>query len=459
MPVSTFDVTLIYPKEKFNIFESIIPLGLATIAAVLEENNISVKIVDLTLYKGDLAKDLTLWQPKIVGISGTTATCKGSFSAAKLVKKTLPTIPVVFGGVHASFTAEDTLTHIAEIDYIIVGEGEFAFLEFCRKIISKKELEIYSIPGLAYRKNNGIILNPAERIKDLDKLPQPARHLFDGEYGLKLDFFELEADFVMTSRGCPAACTFCSASKMFPGGVSLRDPALIKEEIDGLLQKKDIKALKVFDSTFTANPDHVKAFCEMITPYNLMWECEIRADTVDKELLTIMRDAGCCYVDVGLETTDPSLLVDIRKQIDIKQVEQALVWCRELGIKSKVFFIFGHIGQSFKSCLTDLKYIRQNRKMMDFIAAGIGTRIYPGTKVETDARKLGIIPENHSWAKFTPPFSNYLIFEFGNVMVLKQKGLGIAHLMFMIVLLIINGLVAPFSYYKKMILFNLKKLF
>ena len=203
----------------------------------------------------------------------------------------------------------------------------------------------------------------------------------------------------------------------------------------------------------------LQAFCNMVRPFNLKWECEIRADTVDKELLTIMRDAGCCYINVGLETTDSSLLVDIRKQIDVTQVEVALAWCRELGIKSKVFFIFGHVGQSFKSCMTDLKYIRKNRKMIDFIAAGIGTRIYPGTRVEADARKLGLIKESHSWAKYTPPFSNYLIFEFGNVMVLKQKGLRTSHLMTIILLLTINGLVAPFSYYKKMVLLNLKKLF
>ena len=467
-----YDVLLLYPKERLNIFENIIPLGLATIGAVLEQSGISVRIIDLTTHKGHWEKELITWKPAVIGIGGTTATCKGSFKIARTVKQHLPDVPVVYGGVHASFTAEDTLTHVPEIDYVIVGEGEFAFLEFCWNSGLGEDREagkqgsgeagkqgIKSIAGLVYRDGNLIVKNKARRIDDLDRLPMPARHLFGDGYGLKLDFFELEADFVMTSRGCPAACTFCSAAKMFPGGVRTRDPKLIKEEIDELLKVKDIKALKIFDSTFTANREHVEAFCELIKPYGLKWECEIRADTVDKALLTTMRDAGCVYINVGLETIDETLLVDIRKRIDVGQVEQALAWCRELGIKSKVFFIFGHLGQNWKSCMRDLQYIKKNRKKIDFIAAGVGTRIYPGTRVETDARKLGLIKTRHSWAKYTPPFSNFLIFEFGNVMVLKQKGLGIIHYMTIILLLTINRLVAPFSYYRKMVVHNLKKVF
>ncbi|MEA1876995.1 MAG: radical SAM protein [Bacteroidota bacterium] len=458
MSNGSFDTVLIYPKESLSIFENIIPLGLATIAAVLEENGISVKIVDLTLYRGNLIKDLQIWQPSVIGVSGTTVTRKGSFNAAKLSKKALPGTQVVYGGVHATFAAEDTLENISEIDYIIKGEGEYPFLKLCQCIINGESEDIFSISGLSYRRDGKIFHNKAERINDLDKLPPPARHLFDKKYGLKLDFYDLDADFIMTSRGCPAACTFCSASKMFPGGVRTRSAELIKPEIESLLKNKDIKALKIFDSTFTAKREHVLEFCEMITEFDLKWECEIRADTVDKELLTIMRDAGCCYIDVGMETVDPVLLTNLHKNVDVEQLEQVLVWCRELTIKAKVFFIFGHPGQSFGSCLKDLDYIKKNRKKIDYIAASIGMRIYPGTRIEAIAREKGIIAEDFSWARYKPPFSNLLMFEYGDVMVLRQKGLTTIHFLTLIVLLVVNRLIAPFSYYRKIVIYNLQKL-
>ncbi len=453
-----YDTVLIYPKEKISIFEPMIPLGLATIAAILEQNNISVRIIDLARYRGDLVKDIRIWQPKVVGIGGTTATRKGSFKAAKLSKLSIPEVPVVYGGIHATFAAEDTLVNIRDIDFIIRGEGEYSFLRFCQCILEDRKEDINSIPGLSFISDGQIIHNKSERINDLNKLPPPARHLFSDKYGLKLDFFNLEADFIMTSRGCSANCTFCSASKMFPGGVRTRSSELLKPEIETILRNKDIKALKIFDSTFTAKRDHVHEFCSMIKKYNVKWECETRLDTVDKELLTTMKNSGCCYINVGLETTDPEILTDIRKRIDPQQLELVMDWCRELSIKVKVFFTFGHPGQSLTSCLNDIRYIRNNRIKIDFIATTLGIRIYPGTLVESFALEQGILPKNFSWANYSPGFTNFLIMEFGDSLILKQKGLSVIHFIYIIFLLIFNGLLAPVSFYRKLTLFNLKKI-
>jgi radical SAM superfamily enzyme YgiQ (UPF0313 family) len=453
-----YQTVLIYPKEKISIFENIIPLGLATIAAILEQNNISVKIVDLSFYKGNLINDLRTWQPETVGIGGTTATRKGSFKAAKLSKMSLPEVPVVYGGVHATFAANDTLRNNKDIDYIIRGEGEYSFLKFCQCIQNDNMKEVNSIPGLSYISKGQIIHNKIERINNLDVLPPPARHLFRNKYGLKLDFFNLKADFIMTSRGCTATCIFCSASKMFPGGVRTRSAKLLKLEIEKLLQDKEIKALKIFDSTFTAKRDHVLDFCKMVKVFNIKWECETRLDTVDKELLIIMKNSGCCYINVGLETMDPKIITDIRKNIDPMQLNLILQWGRELSIKVKVFFIFGLPGQSFKSCKNDIRYIRNNRDKIDFIAATIGTRIYPGTLVESYAQKQGIIPVNFSWANYSPGIANLFIMEFGDLMVLRQKGFSTIQFLRIIILLVFYGLLPPITFYWKLILLNLQKI-
>jgi anaerobic magnesium-protoporphyrin IX monomethyl ester cyclase len=142
------DVLLTYPSDPVRLFDSMVPLGLASIAAVLEANSYKVKVIDFNHYKGDYRKDLRAWQPKIVGIGGTTATRRGSFLTARLTKEVLPSVPVVYGGPHASFTARDTLTHVLEIDYVVKGEGEYPFLALCDHFAGHQPIELGAIKGL-----------------------------------------------------------------------------------------------------------------------------------------------------------------------------------------------------------------------------------------------------------------------------------------------------------------------
>ena len=172
-----YDVVLIYPRENINAFYYMIPLGLASIAAVLQDNDISVKALDFNFYTGDLYSDLKKWKPKLIGIGGTTGTRKGSFKIASQCKSALPTIPVVYGGVHATFTAEDTLRNIRAINYIIKGEGEFSFLELFNSISNGSEKKISEIAGISYRDKDAIIHNKAKRIDNIDLLPIPDRDI------------------------------------------------------------------------------------------------------------------------------------------------------------------------------------------------------------------------------------------------------------------------------------------
>jgi len=453
-----FDILLTYPKENVNAFYYMIPLGIACIAAVLEQNNFSVKVIDFNFYHNDFRRDLKKWNPKIIGIGGTTGTRLGSFKTAKICKEILSDVPVVYGGPHATFTAEDTLQNIKEIDFIIKSEGEFPFLYLAEMYVRKKKINLNDIAGISYRKDEKMIQNPIQRIKNLDSLPLPARHLFKGKYKIKLDYLGLEADFLITSRGCPFSCDFCSATKMFPGGIRFRSIKHIKKEIDFILSHKKIKALKIFDSTFTASRKHVIDFCKMIKSYNLLWECEVRADTVDRELLKIMKDAGCSYIDIGLETTDRKILDSINKSISIKQVESIFYWCKEIDIKTKVFFTFGHLGQTYQSCLNDVSYIRKNKDKIDFFATTVGMRIYPGTSLEEKARIAGLIPQNFSWVKFKAPIWKFLLFEFENQFILNQEQLNYRRLSFIVLKLISNGTVGSIGFIRELFLLNCYKL-
>lgn len=448
------DVLLTYPSDPVRLFDSLVPLGIASIAAVLEAHDYNVKVLDFNHYHGDFRRDLKRWNPKIVGIGGTTATRKESFLTARLTKETLPSVPVVFGGIHATFTAADTLSHVPEIDFIVKGEGEYSFLNLCDHLLKNPNAAILTLAGVCCRSGNGIVENPPQRIENLDSLPLPARHLFNGKYDLTLDFFNLNAEFIMTSRGCPACCTFCSASRMFPGGVRYRSMEHIRRELDEILREKHVPALKLFDSTFTSSPQHVAAFCDLIRPYNLSWECEIRADTVDHSMLLRMKQAGCVYINVGLETASRHLLARTAKNIRTEQVEACLEWCREIGIKTKLFMIFGHPGQTFGECMADISYIKEHKKMIDFFATTVGMRVYPGTALEASLKKNNLIPKDFSWARYKAPLKNWLLFEPGDVLILDQPGINFFALLAVIILLAKQMTLTSGPYILKMLALN-----
>ncbi len=452
------DVLLIYPADGLRFFQSMVPLGMLSIATVIKEAGYSVRVIDLNHYHGNLRDDLRDWQPRIVGIGGTTPSRVKSFSIARKVKKASPETIVVYGGVNASFTAREVLENIPEIDYIIMGEGELSFRAFCHSVL-RRSGELYSIAGLAFRSEKGIRLNPAQRILDLSALPFPDRDLLPGDYKLDMDFIPGIAEPLITSRGCPAICNFCSASRMFPGGVRYRPMDQVGQELTYMMERRKFQGLKVFDSTFTAGRDHVLSFCATVKPFNLLWECEIRADTVDFELLKTMKEAGCYYVNMGLESSDADRLKKIAKGISTDQALQVMADCREIGILIKVFFTFGHPGQTFKECKKDIAFIREHRKNIDFYAVTPGLKVYPGTRLEKEARESGFLPPDFSWITSRPSLGNLLLLEPSNTFILFQKGLGPWRLLQIVIILLFSGLYSTPEFMARMIRENLKFLF
>jgi len=278
-------------------------------------------------------------------------------------------------------------------------------------------------------------------------LPLPARHLFPVPPKLTLDFVNVDADCIMTSRGCPACCDFCSASRMFPGGVRYRSMDHVAAEIDSVRARRSIQGLKLFDSTFTSNPEHVRNFCRMIAPQGLLWECEIRADDrIDEALLSDMKHAGCCYVNMGLETVSPRLLKQSGKNISVAKAEAVLDSCKKLGILTKVFFTFGHLDETFSECAEDLHYMKSKRDRIDFYATTVGLRIYPGTPLEQKLNRRRNDGNGFSWVRYRPPWKNFLLLEFGDVRILSQPQLNYFHLCRIILRLVGQGTVLSKEY-------------
>jgi anaerobic magnesium-protoporphyrin IX monomethyl ester cyclase len=452
--VTPIDILLTYPKDGLRLFQSMIPIGLVSIGTVLKKAGYRVAIIDFNHYENDFQRQIAVLSPKIIGIGGTTPSRKGSFLTAYLSKKVLPNSTVVYGGVSATFTAKEVLEKIPDIDFIIKGEGELSFLQLCDAIIRHSQVCFTEIPGLCWRTNTGSIENKPKRIQDLSVLPIPDRDLLADNYDLEMEFINGKGDFIMTSRGCPAACNFCSASRMFPGGVRLRPIGLVMNEIEYLVSRKKLAGIKLFDSTFTADRNHVENFCEQVKEFNLPWECEIRADTVDADLLKCMKESGCYYINIGLETSNQSHLNHIAKGITPQQVLDVLAIGKQYGIRSKVFFTFGHIGQTFNECLRDIKFIENNKANIDFFAVTVGMRIYPGTRLEKECKEKGILKSRFSWIKNSRTIKNLLVLEPSDIPILFQKQLGPFKLFVILALLFHKKLICTEKFLLRMVFEN-----
>lgn len=363
------------------------PLGLAYLAAVLEREGIEVQIVDgscglsLAVMMGKL-KD---YEPDIVGISCTTPTFKDAIDLAEAVRRALPKAIIVLGGAHVTAIPQEAMQEEV-FDVGVIGEGEITFLELVKEIDGRGGLDgvdLERISGLAFRRDGENFLTPSrERIKDLDGLPHPARHLLAPLSAYRptpASYRKLPLAVMMTSRGCPYRCTFCDRG-VFGNFVRAHSPERILDEIEELLDRYGAREIRFFDDTFTINRKRVEKVCEMIIERGLRfpWTCLTRVNTVDRNLLRLMRKAGCWQVLFGLESGDPRMLKILNKGSSVEQNTQAVQWALEAGLGVRGDFIIGTPGETMESLENTLAFTKRIR--LDY--AHFNKFVpYPGTEL------------------------------------------------------------------------------
>jgi anaerobic magnesium-protoporphyrin IX monomethyl ester cyclase len=445
------EILLLHPREDERIFGGMPPLGLAWIASYLESKGYAVNLIDMQIDSRTPEEIITGLKPKVVGIAGTSHTRYASFDIARTVKKIDDKVFTVYGGSHATFTAEDTLRHIPEIDAVVRGEGEETMFEVMETVLRGRN-SLDDIEGVSRRKNGDIVHNPSrKRIQDLDALPFPARDMADlKKYDLKMDFLDIPAASVMSSRGCPVNCSYCSASAMFGRTLTLRSAKNIMDEIEILIKDFNVEGIKFFDSTLTLRKSHIHSLCDEILERGLKfpWECEIRVNTVNRDLLAKMKKAGCYFVDFGVESASPKVLKKMHKAISIDQVIDVFKWTKELDIYTKVFFTFGHIQETLEDAVITMDFIDKYRDYIISQGGGVGIKIYPGTLVEKYAYEIGRLDETFSW---TAPYYDEQAEFFGgapHVPLLIQSQMGYEELRQLRYMLIKRKLKNPFQLFR-----------
>ena len=322
------------------------PLGLAYIAAVLEKNNYKVKIFDGGIYttEEDLSKEIEEYKPDLVGMSVTSLTFKEALKSAKKIKELNPEIKIVIGGPHISIDADNTMKY-EEFDIGVIGEGEETLLEVVQHFEKNKDLD--KIKGILYRKN-GKVIKTEDRapIKNLDDLPFPSRHLLPSPDKYKQTPFKntrFPQTSMVSSRGCPYNCTFCSQYP-FKHMFRFHSAKYVIEEIEHLIKDYGIKEVAFQDDVFTLNKNRVIEICNEIInrKLDITWSCWARVTMVDEELLKLMRKAGCIAISYGIEAADDETLKTIKKNITIEQIKIAVKATNKTGIYCIGHFILGY---------------------------------------------------------------------------------------------------------------------
>ncbi|MEM4524082.1 MAG: radical SAM protein, partial [Archaeoglobaceae archaeon] len=353
-------IALINPNARVEVVKmleiSSPPLGISYLASVLRERGFKIKIIDdlvENLNFSDLIKRIR--DSIIVGITSTTPTFKSALEYAKKIKEVLPNVFVIIGGVHVTFHPEEALKN-EFVDAVCIGEGEETIVEVAEKIEAGRSLE--GVKGIYYKEEGKIVKNPPrDFIQDLDSIPFPAFDLLPLEkysvLGKKLEVFPM-----ITSRGCPFACRYCSSSLLMGHRFRARSAKNVVDEMEWLVDEFDAKHIAFGDDTFTLKKRRVEEICKEIKERKLevTWSCSSRIDTVSEELLKMMKSAGCTAIYYGIESSSKRILEYYRKRISLERAKEVVKMTKKLKISTICSFIIGAPIETKKEMEETLKF-------------------------------------------------------------------------------------------------------
>jgi radical SAM superfamily enzyme YgiQ (UPF0313 family) len=382
------------------------PLGLGYIAGMLRHHGIDVRIVDLSAErsKAKFNKLLADYSPHIVGISCMTQNHRQAIQLAQAVKTRLKETTLILGGVHSTFMYADMLERCPALDLAVIGEGEYAMLELCDRYQGPGSFaDLASIRGIAHRVNGTVKLtSPRERNTALDELPFPAFDLV-ALPSLEAYFTKAKALPILTSRGCPFQCAFCSTSVMHGRQYRARAPEAIVDEIERDAREFGINCIYFVDDTFTLDKKRATNIClEMIRRgVGVNWGCSARVDTVSPELLHLMKKAGCETIFCGIESLDDSVLTRIRKGFTAADAQKAVSWIMEAGMVVDTSFIIGLPGESLAGIRKVGRFTRKNKIKGRVLTNTL--QILPGTEMCNHSEEFGIhLPSGYQSNWFQP---------------------------------------------------------
>lgn len=357
------------------------PLGLAYVASVLKDAGYEVKVIDLNVEKINY-RTYPYQRYDLVGISVDTTRYPASLKIAEQAKKR--GVDVVMGGPHVTFFDDETLS-TRQVDYVVRGEGEYIMLDLVEHLNNGKSLE--EVNGISYLSGNVMIKNPpAPFVKDLDSIPFPARELLPLDRYTNTLHGRFSASMV-TSRGCPFDCDFCSCSAF--SGIRWRSRSLenILKEVELLYDRYGYRAISFLDDNFTLNPKRVIELCEKMikTSWDLIWYAFSRVDTIvrNERMIQLMKKAGLDQVFVGFESGSQEVLDKLGKKVTVEKAFRAMEILKRYGVRVWGSFIIGALNETKEMIKETIRFSRKLNPQLSQFAILIpypGTRLYEKVK-------------------------------------------------------------------------------
>jgi radical SAM superfamily enzyme YgiQ (UPF0313 family) len=335
-------------EQRLSSFQYVMtPISLPSIAAVLRKSSHSVIIQDCIANNQDIdeiKEQIKLYQPQLVIINTSTATFNNDKVTIKAIKESSDA-HITAIGTHVTALPEISLTE-SKLDSVIRREPELTSLDLTNSLNNNKDLK--NVLGVSYKSDKEIINNPDRPfIENLDDLPYPARDLLSNQkYTMPLS--DKPYTLLISSRGCPYDCIFCTARQYYGKKLRLRSPANIVNEIEEIIKKHHIRNITMWSDTFTLNRNFVVEVCEEILRSGLKfnWMTNSRVDKVDPELLRLMRKSGCWIISYGAESGVQKIIDNAKKEIDVNQTKNAFKWSKDAGIETMAHIVLGLPGET-----------------------------------------------------------------------------------------------------------------
>ena len=337
-------------------------VGIASLVAFLKRNSpaTEIKIFEEQAYDfSELKKIIRAFKPDLIGITCFSYNYRYFYDLILKIKKLTKSL-IVLGGPHVSALRKDVLKE-TKADLAVKAEGEITLRELINEL-DKKIPNLRKIKGLIWRqkglpvgRQGKIIENKdQELIKNLDSLPFPDYYAFDIE---KYPCFLIKALPLMTSRGCPYGCNYCSVRFSMGRGFRPRSPENVLKEIKYWYQKGWTN-FDINDDCFTLDLQRAEKICDLIVKSNLKIKFQlyngIRVDRITLKLLKKLKKAGCTFIAYGCESGNEQILKNINKGITLSQVKKAVDWTNQVGIKNAVNFIIGHPTETYAQAIETL---------------------------------------------------------------------------------------------------------
>ena len=386
-----------------------VPIGVYYIGSVLRENGYDVEVLNwYNIHKTPekITEALLEKKPDIIGFSILNANRWGGIEVAQIAKEINPDIKIVFGGVAPTFLWKHFLKYFPQIDFIVIGEGEYAFLNLVKLIEKGNYGRLKNVEGIALRQNGKIIkTKPPRPIQNLDELPIPGKYF--------------KYQHVTSSRGCPWKCSFCGSPRFWGRKIRFHSPENFVRHIE-LLYNKGITFFYVSDDNFTINKNRVIEICKRILDKDLKitWAAISRVNYVDEDMLYWMRKAGCIQISYGIESGSEKIRNLLNKNVKTDQIKSAFSLTQEHGIIARAYFIYAYPEESWETIQETIDLIHQIKPLICVLYI---LEIYPGTKLYLDFQKQFNVTDD-IWLKriegvcyfeTDPNLSQEVVFQFG----------------------------------------------